>query len=65
MLQNIFQKKNFSTIIIVILLAFFLVFAIMRYRKVNEGMAENENEKEPTKEPTSSINVAIPEKKRK
>jgi heme/copper-type cytochrome/quinol oxidase subunit 2 len=58
MLQNIFQKKNFSTIIIVILLAFFLVFAIMRYRKVNEGMEENK--KESTKIPTSSIQVAIP-----
>jgi heme/copper-type cytochrome/quinol oxidase subunit 2 len=58
MLQNIFQKKNFSTIIIVILLAFFLAFAIMRYRKVNEGMAENEKESE--KKPTSSIQVAIP-----
>jgi heme/copper-type cytochrome/quinol oxidase subunit 2 len=58
MLQNIFQKNNFSTIIIVILLAFFLVFAIMRYRKVNEGMEENK--KESTKIPTSSIQVAIP-----
>jgi len=61
MLQSIFQKNNFSTIIIVILLAFFLVFAIMRYRKVNEGMEENK--KEPTKNPTSSIQVAIPETK--
>jgi hypothetical protein len=61
MLQNIFQKNNFSTIIIVILLAFFLVFAIMRYRKVNEGMEENK--KEPIKNPTSSIQVAIPETK--
>ena len=61
MLQNIFQKNNFSTIIIVILLAFFLVFAIMRYRKVNEGMEEKK--KEPIKNPTSSIQVAIPETK--
>jgi len=55
MLQNIFQKKNFSTIIIVILLAFFLVFAIMRYRKVNEGMEET-SEKKPS-EKKNIVNV--------
>ena len=59
MLQGIFQKKNFSTIIIVILLALFLVFALMRYRKVNEGMDGNENEKE-KKTASSSINVVTP-----
>ena len=57
MLQGIFQKKNFSTIIIVILLALFLVFALMRYRKVNEGMDDKEKEK---KTASSSINVVTP-----
>lgn len=55
MLQGIFQKKNLSTIIIVILLALFLVFAMMRYRKVNEGMDENSKE---DKKPDNSIQVA-------
>jgi hypothetical protein len=39
MLNTIFQKKNFSTILIIILLALFLVVAFMRYVKVNEGLS--------------------------
>ena len=50
MLNNIFQKKNLSTIIIVILLALFLVVAMMRYRKVNEGMDDKTDEKKPNEE---------------
>lgn len=60
MLQGIFQKKNLSTIIIVILLALFLVFALMRYRKVNEGMDDKEKEKQEAAKPTNSLQVAIP-----
>ena len=52
MLNTIFQKKNLSTILIIILLALFLLVAFMRYRKVNEGMTESTdgNTKKPDEE---------------
>jgi hypothetical protein len=56
MLNTIFQKKNFSTIIIIILLALFLLFAFMRYGKVNEGM----DDKEEKETPVNSIQVVTP-----
>jgi hypothetical protein len=63
MLQNIFQKSNFSTIIIVILLALFLLFAFMRYRKVNEGLEYGNpmivSDEQKTKKPDSQMNVVI------